>query len=65
VLIISHGMCIRAFVMRFMHLKVEEFDSILNPKNGDVITISDRLDDAQNVVFRTEKWGVTGLELHH
>jgi broad specificity phosphatase PhoE len=42
VVIVTHGMAIRCFVMRFMHLTVEEFETIDNPSNGDVITVAPR-----------------------
>ncbi|MHA2279527.1 MAG: histidine phosphatase family protein [Promethearchaeota archaeon] len=41
VLIVSSGLTMRCFVMRFMHLKVEIYDQIKNPKNGDIVTITD------------------------
>ena len=31
VLIVTHGLTIRCFVMRFLHLSVEEFDVLANP----------------------------------
>ena len=40
VLIVAHGMTIRCFVMRFLHLTVEQFESMQNPDNCDVITIA-------------------------
>lgn len=62
VLIVTHGLTIRCFVMRFMHLTVEEFDSLANPANCDVVTIADegRLPAPQ---FTSGRWGVTGLRL--
>lgn len=38
----THGLAIRCFVMRFFHLTVEQFESMMNPKNCDVITIGAR-----------------------
>ena len=32
-IIVSHGMAIRCFIMRFFHASVEEFESWANPKN--------------------------------
>lgn len=32
-IIVTHGMTLRAFVMRFFHLSVEEFEELKNPKN--------------------------------
>jgi len=60
VLIVTHGLTLRAFVMRFMHLTVEQFESLENPNNCDVITIApkSRLRKPQ---FTSGKWGVSGL----
>ena len=62
ILIVTHGLTIRCFVMRFLHLTVEEFDSLANPVNCDVVTLADRseLSDPQ---FVSGRWGVTGLRL--
>lgn len=62
VLIVTHGLTIRCFVMRFLHLSVEEFDSLANPSNCDVITLADNtsLPDCQ---FTSGGWGVAGLSL--
>jgi len=62
VLIVTHGLTIRCFVMRFLHLTVEEFDVLANPKNCDVITLGDKaeLGDCQ---FTSGRWGVSGLAL--
>ncbi len=62
VLIVTHGLTIRCFVMRFLHLSVEEFDSLANPMNGAVITLADatNLPDCQ---FPSGRWGVSGLTL--
>ena len=60
VLIVTHGLAIRCFAMRFMHLTVEQFDALANPGNCDVVTIAakSRLDSP---VFVSGHWGVTGL----
>lgn len=62
VLIVSHGLTIRCFVMRFLHLRVEQFDSMANPKNASVIEL---LPDPhlEGAVFRRGRWAVRGLEL--
>ena len=39
VLVVSHGLTIRCFVMRFLHLTVEEFNTLVNPNNGDIIML--------------------------
>jgi broad specificity phosphatase PhoE len=64
VLIVTHGLTIRCFVMRFMHLFVEQFDALANPANCDVITIAERqFLEGEDVVFTSGRWGVTGLNL--
>jgi broad specificity phosphatase PhoE len=61
-LIVTHGLAIRCFVMRFFHLTVEQFESMMNPKNCDVITIAAR-HAVSEPVFSTSRWGVTGLSV--
>ncbi len=62
VLVITHGLTIRCFVMRFLHLTVEQFDSFANPANCDVITLAHRsmLDEP---LFTSGIWGVNGMKL--
>jgi broad specificity phosphatase PhoE len=37
VVLVSHGMTVRLFLMRWFRWTVEEFETLRNPKNGDVI----------------------------
>lgn len=60
VLIVSHGLFIRCFVMRFLHLSVEDFDLIANPDNCSVVTLADTCELA-DPMFTNGRWGVTGL----
>ena len=62
VLIVTHGLTIRCFVMRFLHLSVEQFDSLANPANCDVITLADR-SELTDPLFVSGRWGVTGLRI--
>lgn len=62
VFIVSHGLTIRVFVMRFFHLTVEEFDLMRSPENADVITIGLK-SKMKNPQFTYGKWGVKGLRL--
>jgi broad specificity phosphatase PhoE len=62
VLIVTHGLTIRCFVMRFLHLTVEQFEEILNPGNGDIITLANR-DTLQDTQFTWGHWAVAGLRL--
>ena len=40
VVIVSHGMTMRLFLMRWYHYSVEEFELLANPKNGEVWRMS-------------------------
>jgi broad specificity phosphatase PhoE len=62
VLVITHGLTIRCFVMRFLHLTVEQFDMIASPSNADIVTLGLK-DELDQPVFVSGKWGVTGLQL--
>jgi broad specificity phosphatase PhoE len=62
VLIVTHGLTIRCFVMRFLHLSVPEFDMLANPSNCDVVTLADK-DTLANCQFDSGRWGVTGLRI--
>ena len=63
VLIITHGLAIRCFVMRYLHLTVEQFDSMKNPGNCDVITIGE-IDTIQDPDFTSRKWAAKGFKLY-
>lgn len=60
ILIVSHGITIRCFVMRFLHLSVEDYGSLDNPENCDIITITEKRKLSQPE-FTCGKWGVQGL----
>jgi broad specificity phosphatase PhoE len=60
--IYSHGLTVRLFVMRFLHLTLEQFETIANPRNCDIITIAPR-SELQNPQFVTGRYGVVGLRL--
>jgi len=62
VLIVTHGLLIRCFVMRFLHLSVEQFDALANPANCDVITLADK-SELDSPLFTSGSWGVAGLRL--
>lgn len=65
VLIVTHGLTIRCFVMRFMHLTVEQFENLANPKNCDIITIEPALYMTEKPQFVSGKWGVSGLRFRN
>lgn len=62
IVIVSHGLAIRCFAMRFLHMRVEEFEALANPHNCDIVTIGlfDTLDNPQ---FRSGRWAAQGLRL--
>lgn len=61
VVIVTHGMALRCFVMRFLRLTIEQFEVIENPQNGDVVTIgpSELVDDPY---AECGPWRVSGLK---
>src|SRR5262249_30700603 len=61
-MIVSHGLAIRCFVMRYLHLTIEDFDRMQNPKNCDIITIGP-VGQIENPVFQNGKYAVSGLRL--
>jgi broad specificity phosphatase PhoE len=62
ILIVSHGLTIRCFVMRFLHLSVEQFEALANPGNGAIVTIGPRgtVPDASH---ENGRWAASGLRL--
>jgi len=62
VLIVTHGLTIRCFVMRFLHLSIEQFETIRNPDNCDQIRITYKKHiNPDALKFSTGKWGAEGL----
>lgn len=61
-MIVMHGLKIREFVMRYLHLKVEDFDRMQNPGNCDIITIGP-VGEIENPAFTNGKYAVTGIRL--
>ncbi len=60
VLIVTHGLTIRCFAMRYLHLTVEQFDELANPNNCDVVTIAEKA-SLESPGWVTGNWGLTGL----
>lgn len=42
VIIITHGMALRVFLMRWLHWSVEEFESVKNPKNAEYFVLENK-----------------------
>jgi broad specificity phosphatase PhoE len=62
VLIVTHGLTIRCFVMRFLHLTVETFDSLAAVENCHIVTLAPK-ETLTDCLFTSGRWGVTGLRL--
>lgn len=60
VLVVTHGLTIRCFVMRFMHLTVEQYEELANPGNCDIITLAER-ETVKDPYFTRGRWAVTGI----
>lgn len=60
VLIVTHGLTIRCFAMRFLHLSVEQFDELDNPDNCAIITL-DEAAQLESPGWVAGRWGLTGL----
>jgi broad specificity phosphatase PhoE len=62
VLVVTHSLTIRCFVMRFLHLTVEDFDRMAGLANGAVVTLA-RREELESPVFTSGRCGVVGLPL--
>lgn len=60
VLIVTHGLTIRCFVMRFLHLSVADFDSLATVENCEIITLAPK-ESLADCLFTAGRWGVSGL----
>jgi len=52
VLIVSHGLTIRLFLMRWFHWSVEEFERLHNPKNCQIIILEKQVDNHYSLISR-------------
>jgi broad specificity phosphatase PhoE len=55
VLIVTHGMTIRLFLMRWFHWTVEEFEKLKNPANCQVIVMEKGLDNRYSLLGELKK----------
>lgn len=55
VLIISHGLTMRLFLMRWFHWSVEEFESLHNPKNCQLIVMEKQSDHHYKLISELDK----------
>jgi broad specificity phosphatase PhoE len=61
-LVVTHSLTIRCFVMRFLHLTVEQFDLMASPANCDIVTLGP-IGEIEQPVFNSSRWAVGGLRL--
>ena len=62
VVVVTHSLTIRCFVMRFLHLQVEDFDRMAGLPNGGVVTLALK-SELEAPVFTSGRWGVVDLPL--
>ncbi|HSK11849.1 MAG TPA: histidine phosphatase family protein, partial [Phnomibacter sp.] len=46
VVLVTHGMTLRMFLMRWFRWTIEEFETLRNPRNGDIVVME--LDETTN-----------------
>ncbi len=54
-LIITHGMTLRIFLMRWFHWSIEEFESLRNPENCQIVVMEKDADDNYKLVTQLER----------
>ena len=62
VVIVTHSLTVRCFVMRFLHLKVEDFHRMAGLPNGAVVTLAPT-SELERPVFTSGRRGVIDLPL--
>ncbi|WP_153504536.1 histidine phosphatase family protein [Cumulibacter manganitolerans] len=56
VVIVTHGLTMRLFCMRWFHWSVEYFESISNPENGTYVVLNKQPDDRYRLSAPFEQW---------
>ena len=54
-LIVTHGLTLRLFLMRWFHWTVEEFENLRNPMNGQVVVMQKNEKDRYELISELEK----------
>lgn len=54
-LIVTHGLTLRLFLMRWFHWTVEEFENLRNPMNGQVVVMQKNKKDRYELISELEK----------
>jgi broad specificity phosphatase PhoE len=55
ILIVTHGLTLRLFLMRWFHWTVEEFESLRNPKNCQIAVMEKQADNHYRLVTELQK----------
>jgi len=55
VLIVTHGLTMRLFLMRWFHWTVEEYESLRNPKNCQIVIMEKQFDNHYQLISPLEK----------
>jgi len=54
-LIVTHGLTLRLFLMRWYHWTVEEFENLRNPQNCQIVVMQKRQDDKYELITQLKK----------
>lgn len=55
-IIVTHGMAMRVFLMRFFHMTVEEFELLANPKNAEYVVLELDTDGHYKITTELKKY---------
>jgi broad specificity phosphatase PhoE len=55
VLLVTHGLTLRLFLMRWFHWTVEEFENLRNPSNCQIVVMNKRLDDKYELITKLKR----------
>lgn len=54
-LIVTHGLTLRLFLMRWFHWSVEEFENLRNPKNCQIVVLEKQFDERYKLMSELER----------
>jgi broad specificity phosphatase PhoE len=54
-LIITHGLTLRLFLMRWLHWTVEDFENLHNPRNCQIVVLRKKVDERYELISKLEK----------
>ena len=55
VLLVTHGLTMRLFLMRWFHWTIEEFENLRNPHNCQIVVMQKRFDDKYELITKLER----------